>query len=44
MTPRQLFAMSHPLSRAAGLDTRPYQYARKHPAGLLIMTILAVDR
>ncbi len=43
MTPRQEFALAHPLTRAEG-DTAPYRATRKHPAGLLIMTILAVDR
>jgi hypothetical protein len=40
---RQAFALAHPLNRAIG-DLRPYQRVREHPNGLLIMTVLAVDR
>jgi hypothetical protein len=40
---RQQFALAHPLMRADG-DITPYRQVRKHPTGLLIMTILAVDR
>ena len=43
MTPRQLLALPHPLTRV-GDDIAPYRATRKHPAGLRIMTILAVDR
>lgn len=43
MTPRQQRAISCPLNRADA-DIRPYQQVRKHATGLLIMTILAVDR
>ena len=42
-TARQAFAIANPLNRADG-DITPYRAARKHGTGLLIMTILAVDR
>jgi hypothetical protein len=42
MTPRQHLAISRPLTRADG-DVAPYRATRRHPAGLLLMTILAVD-
>lgn len=37
------FALAHPLNRADG-DISPYRSVRKHATGLLVMTILAVDR
>jgi hypothetical protein len=40
---RQAYALAHPLNRADG-DIAPYRSVRKHATGLLIMTILAVDR
>lgn len=40
---RQQLAITCPLLRA-NEDIRPYRQVRKHPAGLLIMTILAIDR
>jgi hypothetical protein len=43
MTPRQRLAFSRPLNSASG-DISPYRDVRKHPSGMLIMTILAVDR
>lgn len=43
MTDRQAHALAHPLNRAVG-DIAPYRAVRKHATGLLIMTILAVDR
>jgi hypothetical protein len=43
VTPRQAFALANPLNRAGG-DVAPYRAARVHAAGLLIMTIMAVDR
>lgn len=42
-TARQAFAIANPLNRADG-DITPYRAARQHGTGLLIMTILAVDR
>lgn len=46
MTPRQRHALLAPLSRAdddpRSLD--PYRATRKHATGLLLMTLLAVDR
>ena len=42
-TDRQTFAIANPLNRADG-DTTRYRAVRKHATGLLIMTILAVDR
>lgn len=46
MNPRQAYALAHPLARA---DADPAQFAplrqeRRHATGLLMMTILAVDR
>jgi len=43
MSDRCAFALAHPLNQADG-DTTPYKHVRKHAAGLLILTILAVDR
>lgn len=40
---RQEYALAHPLNRADG-DIIPYRAIRQHANGLLIMTILAVDR
>ena len=46
MTPRQQFAVSQPLNEAVIRRGAlgPYTHVRKHATGLLIMTILAVDR
>jgi hypothetical protein len=41
--PRQRYAFEHPLNRADG-DITPYRSVRKHGSGVLIMTILAIDR
>lgn len=44
-TDRQAYALAHPLNRADGSDDiMPYRRVRKHATGLLIMTVLAVDR
>jgi hypothetical protein len=43
MTPRQRLAITCPLNEARG-DTARYRNIRKHATGLLILTILAVDR
>jgi hypothetical protein len=43
MSPRQRLAITCPLTTTRE-DIAPYRETRKHPAGLLIMTILAVDR
>ena len=40
---RQAYALTNPLNRADA-DITPYRSVRKHATGLLIMTILAVDR
>jgi len=40
---RQRYALAYPLNRADG-DVAPYRAVRRHAIGLLIMTILAVDR
>jgi hypothetical protein len=40
---RQRHAFEHPLNEAQG-DITPYRQTRRHATGLLIMTILAVDR
>lgn len=46
MNRRQRYALEHPLARADGDpgSLRPYTVDRKHPTGLLLRTILAVDR
>lgn len=44
MTPRQAFALAAPLNSARCGDVSPYRAERIHATGLLIMTILAVDR
>ncbi len=44
MTPRQALALARPLNRAASADITPYRALRQHATGLLIMTVLAVDR
>lgn len=43
---RQTYALAHPLGRADGhpSDLDPLRHVRKHATGLLMMTILAVDR
>ena len=43
MTPRQAFALAKPLNSARG-DITPYRALRQHATGLLVMTVLAVDR
>ncbi len=43
MNDRCAFALAHPLNSTRG-DISPYRAVRKHATGLLIMTILAVDR
>jgi hypothetical protein len=43
-TPRQAFALAHPLNRTADGDITPFRAERVHATGLLIMTVLAVDR
>jgi hypothetical protein len=43
VTPRQEYALRHPLNDPDG-DIAPYRAVRKHPAGVSIMTILAIDR
>lgn len=40
---RQQLAITCPLTRT-DVDIAPYRQVRKHATGLLIMTILAVDR
>lgn len=41
---RQSYALAYPLNRAMGADVAPYRAVRTHATGMLIMTILAVDR
>ena len=43
-TGRQQYALAHPLNQASGADVAPYRAVRTHATGMLIMTILAVDR
>jgi hypothetical protein len=40
---RQAYALANPLNRTDA-DIDPYRSVRKHATGMLIMTILAVDR
>lgn len=46
MNPRQEYALTHPLGAAGGDPAALNQYraVRKHATGLLLMSILAVDR
>ena len=46
MTERQAYALAHPLARADGdpTDLEALRHQRKHATGLLMLTILAVDR
>jgi hypothetical protein len=46
MNRRQQYAIAHPLERADGDPSamRAYMADRKHATGLLLRTILAVDR
>ena len=41
---RRAYALAHPLNQASGADVTPYRAVRTHATGMLIMTILAVDR
>ena len=43
---RQEYALAHPLARADGdpTDLDALRHVRKHATGLLMLTILAVDR
>jgi hypothetical protein len=41
---RQRYAFEHPLNEAGLRDLEPYRQVRRHATGLLLMTILAVDR
>lgn len=40
---RRAYALANPLNRSDA-DLAPYRRVRKHATGMLIMTILAVDR
>lgn len=40
---RQVYALTHPLNDPDG-DLGPYRTVRRHATGLLIMSVLAVDR
>ena len=42
-SPRQAYALANPLNRADG-DITPYRATRAHGSGLLMLTILAIDR
>lgn len=46
MDARQTYALAHPLSRADNdpRALRPYTRDKRHATGLLVRTILAVDR
>jgi hypothetical protein len=43
MTARQAYALAHPLNQAEG-DIRPYVASRRHATGLILQSVLAVDR
>lgn len=43
MNKRQRYALLHPLNSAT-VNLEPYRKTKRHPAGLLIQSILAVDR
>lgn len=43
MNKRQQYALLHPLNSATA-DLAPYRKTKRHPTGLLIQSILAVDR
>ena len=43
MNPRQAYALHHPLSSALD-DIAPYRKRHRHPTGIQLVTILAVDR
>lgn len=46
MTPRQVYALTHPLNEAnpGEWGIGRYTKTRRHATGLLLLTILAVDR
>lgn len=46
MNPRQMHAITHPIGRADGdpRDLRALTADRRHATGVLLRTILAVDR
>lgn len=46
MTPRQAYALAHPIGRADAPPhaMRPYLASRRHPTGAVLKSILAVDR
>lgn len=44
MNERQAYALAHPLNDPDRDDIGPYKKVRRHTTGLLIMSVLAVDR
>jgi hypothetical protein len=44
MNDRQSYALTHPLNNPDTDDLAPLTATRRHKTGLLIMSILAVDR
>lgn len=44
MNPRQRFALTHPLNRASDALNPVYRRKRKHPTGVELTVMLAVDR
>lgn len=44
MNPRQAYALTHPLNDPTRDDAGPYRQQRRHRTGLLLVSILAVDR
>jgi hypothetical protein len=40
---RRVYALTHPLE-GASTDLRPYTSRRQHPAGYILVAVLAVDR
>jgi hypothetical protein len=44
MNPRQLYALAHPLTDPDREDLGPYRAVRRHATGVLLVSVLAVDR
>ncbi|MGP3917656.1 hypothetical protein [Nonomuraea sp. 10N515B] len=44
MNPRQRYALAHPLTDPRREDLGAYRAVRRHATGLLLVSILAVDR
>lgn len=44
MTPRQAYALAHPITDPSATDTAAYTAVRVHARGYLLQSVLAVDR